>query len=525
MQQSQGRLLGKVAFFLLAIIFLSVAGAWARPTTAEEAKNMVINWLGFEAQPMDAAMSQQVKEVRSYPGPDGTTAYYVVFLQPRGLVIVPADDLVEPIIGFLPDKMTYSPSKRNPLGALVSSDVTGRVVHARGVEAASLESGQPLAAGDPLTQAQRKWAWLANPVFSTEALESALPGISRVRVAPFVKSRWNQTTVGGAACYNYYTPPYAAGDADNYPSGCVATAMAQLMRYFRWPLSGVGTGSYTIYIDGYADSTSLRGGNGAGGAYPWSSMPLVPSAPSTAERQAIGALLHDAGAAVNMDYAAAGSGTDTLYAAAAFTGPFKYSNAKTAINSTATNLAAANRDRMVNPNLHAKYPILFGITGPAGGHAIVCDGYGYQTGAAYHHLNMGWAGYADAWYNLPTIDAGGYDFTSVYKCVYNVYKAGTGEIIAGQVTDSSGKGISGATVKATRTSGAPFVRTGTTDNKGIYALVKVPSATTFKVSVTKTGYTFTKKNTTTGTSVSGTWYSRNDTCGNVLNLNFKAKAP
>ena len=58
---------------------------------------------------------------------------------------------------------------------------------------------------------------------------------------------------------------------------------------------------------------------------------------------------------------------------------------------------------MVNPNLDAGYPVLFGITG-AGGHAIVCDGYGYNPSTMYHHLNMGWSGNDDAWYNLPTID-------------------------------------------------------------------------------------------------------------------------
>jgi hypothetical protein len=523
MQKSLGRLWGKVTVFLLAIILLSVAGAWARPTTAAEAENVVSNWLGFEAQPLDAAMSGQVKEVRSYPGPDGATAYYVVFLQPRGLVIIPGDDLVEPIIGFLPEKTTYSPSKRNPLGALVSSDVVGRVVHARGMEAASLESGQPLAADDPMTQAQRKWAWLANPAAAAEALEYGLPSVSSVRVVPLVKSRWNQKNVNGQACYNYYTPPFGAGNSSNYYSGCVATAMSQLMRYFQWPQTGVGTASYTIYIDGSPTSTNLRGGNGAGGVYAWADMPLVPSAPTNAQRQAIGALLHDAGATVHMNYADDGSASDTLSAATAFTGPFKYSNARSACTGTTLNLPVANRNRMVLPNLHARNPVLFGITGTAGGHAIVCDGYGYQSGTMYHHLNMGWAGSDDAWYNLPNIDSSP-PFTSVYKCVYNVYRNGTGEIIAGRVTDSSGRAVSGALVRATR-SGSSFARSDTTDAKGVYALARVPSASSYTVSVTKAGYTFANKGANTGTSVNGTWSSPSTTCGNVWNLNFKATSP
>ena len=209
MNKLGGRFQGRLAVFLLAIILLSGANTWARPTTVEEAKNVVINWLGFEARPLDADLSRQVKEVRSYAGPDGDPAYYVVFLQPRGLVIVAGDDLVEPIIGFLPDMKSYNPSPRNPLGALVNHDVPGRVLQARRVEAASLESEQALPADAPVTRAQRKWAWLANPAVTNQALEYGLQTLSDRRAGPFVNSRWGQTTVNKQACYNYFVPPYA----------------------------------------------------------------------------------------------------------------------------------------------------------------------------------------------------------------------------------------------------------------------------------------------------------------------------
>jgi len=53
--------------------------------------------------------------------------------------------------------------------------------------------------------------------------------IDDVRVSPIIQSRWYQSTIcsGTLACYNYYTPPDGNGQTYNYPSGCVATALAQ----------------------------------------------------------------------------------------------------------------------------------------------------------------------------------------------------------------------------------------------------------------------------------------------------------
>ncbi len=109
-----------------------------------------------------------------------------------------------------------------------------------------------------------------------------------------VQSKWGQTTIGdyigGTSCYNYFTPPYTAGNSDNYPTGCVATATAQLMRYHEYPVADVNTPSFTIYVNGSPQIASLRGGDGAGGAYLWSDMMLDPtSGPiDPNEREAIG---------------------------------------------------------------------------------------------------------------------------------------------------------------------------------------------------------------------------------------------
>jgi hypothetical protein len=273
--------------------------------------------------------------------------------------------------------------------------------------------------------------------------------------------------------------------------------MAQIMRYFQWPIAGVGTASFAIKVNGISQNKTLRGGDGLGGVYNWTSMVLDPNS-STGEpqRQAIGALTYDAGVAVHMSYAAGGSGASAKDARGAMVNTFRYKNAIWGRSSTT--ISADNLLPMLNPNLDAALPVLLGIYGSAGGHAVVADGYGYNTSTLYHHLNLGWAGTADAWYNLPTINAGGYSFTAVGDCIYNIYNSGSGEIISGRVLDTVGNPLSGATVTATRTNGSTY-RT-TTNTQGIYALAKVPSSSTYTLTAVKPHYRYNSRVVTTGFS-------------------------
>jgi hypothetical protein len=508
---------------LLILLSWGSSDTWARSTTPDEATSVVQGWLSLEATPLGARIGNKVKEVKTYKSEAGADLYFVVSLNPSGFVIVPADDLVEPIIAFLPEG-TFDPSPLNPLGALVSQDVPGRVLSAKETEAQSLTTE---ALPQNLQDRQSKWNLLKNRGAAPENLNSSssqdygVSVISDVRVAPLVQSKWDQYNVGSTYCYNYFTPNH------DY-CGCVATAMSQLMRFWQHPTSGVGTTSFPITINvtdslGHILSTtsrseSLRGGNGTGGPYNWgNSMPLVPSSSTTDDqRQAIGALTHDAGVSVNMIYSNTGSGADTNEAADAFRSVFMYSNAKKGYNS-GSNLPPTQRDNMVNPNLDAGYPIIFGITG-AGGHAIVCDGYGYTIGTEYHHLNMGWSGYDDAWYNLPNINTTNYTFTSVYKCIYNVYVTGSGEIISGRTLTSTNLPISGVTITATRSAGGTY--TATTNPQGIYALPKIPSGSSYIITATKTGHTFTSRTVSTGTSTDMT-----TTTGNLWGINFIDGSP
>jgi predicted secreted protein len=466
---------------------------------------MVKAWLAKNARPMGSRLGNQVESVETFTDEQGQPVYYVVYLRPNGFVIVPDEDLIEPVVCFSSGG-SYDSSDRNPLGALVSRDLPGRVNAARAIQKKTVAgqaegglAGQKVAVPDSTEKALGRWRKLLADEGNSPGLKTGSGSISDVRVAPLLQTRWGQdTTVCGNVCFNYYTPPYGPGDANNYYSGCIATAMAQYMRFWQYPTAGVGAGCFTISVDGHPKTRCLRGGNGVGGAYNWSEMVLVPDCSTTlTQRQAIGDLAYDAGVAVGMDYESDGSSAYTSDAAAALVGTFGYSNAIYGYNNSSDLGAALNG--MVNPNLDYGNPVILGISGPGSGHEVVADGYGYQSSVLYHHLNMGWDGDYDAWYNLPNIDDSYSSYNVVDETIYNIYISGTGEIISGRVTAAgSGAPISGATVTALKTGGGTYQ--ATTNSNGIYAIANVPSNSTYTVSVTKSDYSFTSQAASTGLS-------------------------
>ena len=469
---------------------------------------MVAGWLSLDRAPLGAPLGATVRHVDTFGDQAGNPAYYVVYLDPAGFVIVAGDDLVEPIIGFAPAGR-FDPSDANPLGALVTRDVPARVAHARKLGATSSGASE---------RAQAKWrrfGGLEGEPLPDGPSPQGVVSVSDVRIAPLTQSTWDQGTVGnisGApACYNYYTPPYGDGNNNNYWAGCVATAMAQLMRYYQYPTAGVGTAAFTIYSDGSPLTYNLHGGDNAGGPYVWSNMPLVPnSSTPTLQCQAIGALVADAGASVNMSYTASGSAASDQTARNQLVSTFHFGNARFGYSSGAN--IGAGLTGMINPNLDARYPVMLGIE-PAGGHEVIADGYGYSASTLYHHLNLGWSGVDTAWYALPLVDTSNGTFTVVDACVYNAYTNGTGEIISGRVLDQISRPVVNASVSATRSGGGTY--TATTDTNGIYALARIPSGSSYSITVTKANYGTVSGNFSTTTSS-----DRAAASGNYWGANF-----
>jgi len=499
---------------LPACLLWLATGAFGAQVDAETAASVVTGWLQLDQKPFGEPLGGKVNSVETFKNDNGVPMYYVVYLEPSGFVIVSADNQVEPIIAFV-KQGRFDPSLNNPLGALVSRDVPVRVAHAR-----ARGGSQPA-----LKITGNKWQKLLQSAAGGPQPKGITTGsVSDLRVAPFIQTLWNQwtadNTTNGPACYNFFTPPFAAGTSSNYVCGCVATALAQLMYYFQYPSVGVGTPSFTITLtippDGPVQTIRpLRGGDGKGGPYVWANMPLDPSGGATlAQRAAIGALTYDAGVAVQMQYAPAESSSYMSDAKTALVTTFKYNNA--VIDEGTSLNVGVGLIGMINPNLDARLPVVFGIDNSAGGHCVVCDGYGYDAfSTMYYHLNMGWGGDDNAWYDLPIIDLTDTEsYINIDACVYNVFTNGSGEIISGRVLDSNtGSPIANVSVTAMRVGGGTYQ--AVTDPNGIYALAGVPSASKYTLTVTNTGYFPASSNYSTVTSLDNATNS-----GNIWGADF-----
>lgn len=447
----------------IAIQVILAAASWLRlcipqaggaEITASAAKEYAAQWLSGRtafkvAAKADAAARGSVRTVRDAAR---KALYHVVGLDGGGFVVVAGDDAMTGVIAFS-EAGEFSEDERNPLWLLLRRDIPMRLAAASGSAASKVATSnlQPL----------QSFAGNSVPKAGAAAIDD-------MRVPPIVKSKWDQTTVGGKAVYNFHTP-------SGMPCGCVATAAAQVMRYHEYPLSTVESRDFLCEVGG-RDSTLTT----IGGVYDWSLMPLVPdSSISDAEQEMIGRLVYDAGVASCMSYGYSGSGTIAYYTQDSLKDLFHYSQAVYAEQfSSKTGVLDALENALL-ANFDAGCPVMMGISGKDMttrqnvGHEIVGDGYGYVGDELYVHLNLGWSGDWDAWYNLPNIDAysgrSGVNFNLFDDMVYNIFPTDTLEIVSGRVLGADGTAIAGALVEAV-VEGGDVVATAESTAYGIYAL-------------------------------------------------------
>lgn len=489
----------------------------AAPIGEDAAKTMVGNWLRMGGHTRFHGKQGAVAAVKPFFKDDGAASYYAVELEPTGFVIVPADDEMEPIVAFA-EKGRYDPSKENPLGALITSDMEGRWNTLAAEMANAVNQNPQLARQNHVALSKAKWIALSITQDSGREGKSSL---SDIRVGPLLKTAWSQTGIDGdktKACYNYYTPTdgknWIAGDTENYPCGCVSTATSQLIRYHEYqPENGIGQKEFEVEVNGVAQKRTTRGGDGNGGKYDWNLMPFDPAEvePSDAERQMIGALTYDVGVASKMDYKKEMSGAWTKDACGTLKNVFGYSQAFFYQFLPRPSMFVPSQN-LLDSNLDAGFPMVFEVS-PNDPHEVVCDGYGYDSGTLYHHINVGWGGKCDAWYALPVIDDG-YKWSTVSAVIFNASPEleDKGEIISGRVLDAAGAPVPQALVTATYDSGE---ESAITDAKGIYALTGLPSSRTCKITCDKSSVV---RFVSTGTSAD----TEGDEilCGNVWGVDF-----
>lgn len=207
-------------------------------------------------------------------------------------------------------------------------------------------------------------------------------------VGPLISTTWNQSSP-----YNSFCPADPNGHGGHAYAGCVACAMAQLIRHWEYPSTGIGSHSYEANFasQGYGDY-GTQSVNFSTANYNYSLMPLTLNGASQAQINEVAKLMYHCGVSVEMMYGPYGSGASDYAAVAALQNHFGFEGAelKTRGNDAASWIA------MIKNELNNLRPVYYSGQG-TGGHAFICDGY---DGEGLFHFNWGWRGDLDGWYAL-----------------------------------------------------------------------------------------------------------------------------
>lgn len=282
----------------------------------------------------------------------------------EGFVIMAGDDCAEPVLAYafdMPFPTELHPSIRYWLN---------------GYEARLAEIEKE---GLPPTEASlAKWnRLLSDPIPPTPRM--------LMHIVPMVLTHWDQGYPYNNKC------PYDSVAGERAVVGCVATAMAQLMRFWKHPSCGVGSHAFrpagfdSVYAD-YEHTTYL-----------WDYMPTsVSSGSRTRDIDAIATLSLHCGVSVNMMYgisSAGGSGAYSQDCISAFRDNFRY---KPSLNLYYRGAESDNIwNHRIETELEAGRPIYYTGHDNSGGHAFILDGS--DTNGRYH-FNWGWGGYADGYF-------------------------------------------------------------------------------------------------------------------------------
>ncbi len=256
-----------------------------------------------------------------------------------------------------------------------------------------------------------------------------------VVVGPLIKTKWDQDTP-----FNHFCPGYGSNKAY---TGCVATAMAQVMKYWEWPINGTGNHSYKpLDVNNPFDEwtgepnysqryTSTLSANFETTTYDWENMINDYSGSyNNTQRNAVATLMYHCGVATEMMYgndADGGSGTMTHnygdwdwgitttdeggIAQNAFYAFFKYKKPigyvrdgiKDGGYTYYKKWSDADWTAMIKKELDQQRPLMYGGASAEGGHSFICDGYNSMD---YFHFNWGWSGDGDGYFSLSNLNPG-----------------------------------------------------------------------------------------------------------------------
>ena len=313
----------------------------------------------------------------------GTTMFYV-FQHLNGFVLIAADDRIDPILGYSNEGRPFPENRGNNFG----NNFWGLMETYNKVITHVIENNLPgtLSITD-------KWVALKNGGKNAKS--------HGVVVNPLLTTTWDQGW------------PYNALCPGGSLTGCVATAMAQIMKFHNWPNQGLGAFSYD-WCPGPCPGNTYSANFGQA-IYNIASMPnACASVDSNVAR-----LMYHCGVACGAQFGT--GGTNVYYSSSsdpmtrAFLNYFRYASS-TLQYVKSGDYATAVWDSLIQAELTSNRPVYYRGDG-VGSHAWVCDGMNLS---GLYHFNFGWGGSYNGYYALSAITPGGYNFTNNQHAIIGI---------------------------------------------------------------------------------------------------------
>ncbi len=370
---------------LLSAIFCLSLSLFAKPVDPIQAEKAGLNFLKTRTNSVhlsgisDLTLVQTVTSQVSGAANSGSSLnyYYIFNAGPSGFILVAADDRVSPILGYS-DESAYNVLNVPPQVVKWLESYKSQIRQA---------ITEDMQATDGIADEWQK-------LLSGQA--SGLPS-KRGSVSPLVAAKWNQVTYYNAQC------PYDNTYSERTVTGCVATAMAQVMKYWNHPAKGVGSHSYNHDVYGTLSA------NFSATTYNWGSMPNS----VTSSNSAVATLMYHCGVSVDMNYNVAskgGSGAFVVSDASPITNCAEYAfenyfDYKTSLDGVLrANYTNSQWLALIKGEMDASRPVIYAGFGNGGGHCFVADGYDNND---YIHFNWGWGGAYDGYFSINALNPGG----------------------------------------------------------------------------------------------------------------------
>ncbi len=365
----------KKLFTILCLVLL-IPAAWAKHVPQQDAAKVALSFYRLN-NPMGITNPQLLTQtVRTW---NNTPTIYIFRFISGGFIMIAADDASIPVLGY---------SFENDIPEVIDNPATKEWLDDYSKEITFLVTNKI-----DNTETLKQW----------NSIQNNEPMAPSYDVAPLLTTLWDQ-----GCYYNTLCPAASGGQCGHVWTGCVATAMSQLMKYHNYPPQGVGQHSYT---DPTYGNQSADFGNTI---YNWTSMPNQ----VTGNNTAVATLMYHAGVSVDMSYGTSGSGAFSENVPPALLNYFNYSpDIDIKYKDNYTNVE--DFKALLRADLDLARPIYYSGSDPTEGHAWVCDGYRLSDGK--FHFNWGWSGASNGYYAIGNLNPGGYTFNLNNTVVLHVH--------------------------------------------------------------------------------------------------------